>query len=161
VLLAIATARAVAAADLRTRDGGQVGGEESETEDVRTSDPCGAAEKDPPGPLDPGEAWAQVADHFIDVLEGARAEPAMEGVLGPDRTRAEYEALLTELENLGTERAARIAAVNPTALERPVRDPRFGDTTLWWVIARGCLDHETHHRGQLAAWLRDVLRSSR
>jgi len=115
---------------------------------------------------DPGAmSFTDLAQHLSDsdryllhVLAGAAAEPAMEGVLGPDRTRAEYEALLAELERLGTERAARIAALSDTALERPVRDPRFGDTTLWWVIARGCLDHETHHRGQIAGWLRGIER---
>ena len=25
---------------------------------------------------------------------------------------------------------------------------------MWWIIVRGNLDHETHHRGQIAAYLR-------
>jgi len=29
-----------------------------------------------------------------------------------------------------------------------------GDTTQWWAITRGLIDHEIHHRGQLQVLLR-------
>ena len=36
-------------------------------------------------------------------------------------------------------------------------DDRFGgDVSLWWVVVRGNLDHEAHHRGQLATLLRII-----
>jgi len=44
--------------------------------------------------------------------------------------------------------------------DREVFDERFGETTLWWIVVRGNLDHEIHHRGQIAAYLRDVAEPS-
>jgi uncharacterized damage-inducible protein DinB len=36
-------------------------------------------------------------------------------------------------------------------------DDRFGgEVTLWWTIVRGNLEHEAHHRGQIAVYLRIV-----
>jgi uncharacterized damage-inducible protein DinB len=33
-------------------------------------------------------------------------------------------------------------------------DSRFGEVTVWWVIVRGNLDHEIHHRGFIGAYLK-------
>jgi uncharacterized damage-inducible protein DinB len=93
----------------------------------------------------------------IDVIDGRRAEPDVEGVRGPDRSRDEYDALVEDLARLGEERRQRLAALGGSAFDGAVHDPRFGATTLWWVVVRGCLDHETHHRGQIAAQLRACL----
>ncbi len=39
-------------------------------------------------------------------------------------------------------------------LAREVFDGRFGGRVrVWWIVVRGNLDHEAHHRGQIAAGL--------
>jgi len=120
--------------------------------------PAGAENRRPdPEAMSFADLAAHIADadrHLFAVLAGEERDPAAEGVLGPDRTQAEYGALLAELERLGNERRDRLLELDDAALERVVHDVRFGETTIWWVVARGCLDHETHHRGQIAAWLR-------
>jgi len=71
--------------------------------------------------------------------------------------RAEYEKMLTELESLGAKREMTFAGLSNTQFDEEVYDDRFGGmVTVWWMIVRGNLDHEIHHRGQLAAWLRMV-----
>lgn len=34
-------------------------------------------------------------------------------------------------------------------------DQRFGgEVSVWWIVMRGNLEHESHHRGQVAAYVR-------
>jgi uncharacterized damage-inducible protein DinB len=50
-----------------------------------------------------------------------------------------------------SERLAEFAAA--------VRDStikRLKEVTIWWIIVRGNLDHETHHRGQLSVYLKPL-----
>jgi uncharacterized damage-inducible protein DinB len=68
-----------------------------------------------------------------------------------------FASLIDRLELSGQVRSGRIEKLAAADLERLVPDDRFGgDVTLWWVIVRGNLDHEAHHRGQLATYLRIV-----
>jgi uncharacterized damage-inducible protein DinB len=71
--------------------------------------------------------------------------------------RASYLQLLQELERLGDERTELLSNLTDGELEQIIPDDRFdGMVSVWWVIVRGNLDHETHHRGQMAAYLRVV-----
>lgn len=70
----------------------------------------------------------------------------------PDRSA--YDALLNELEVTGHLRADHLKDFTPADLAAPIPDVRFGgEVSTWWVVVRGNLDHEIHHRGQLAAYL--------
>ncbi|MBN1682093.1 hypothetical protein JW865_00900 [Candidatus Bathyarchaeota archaeon] len=41
---------------------------------------------------------------------------------------------------------------------RKIYDSRFNDNvTVWWIIVRGNLDYEIHHRGQLVAYHRILI----
>jgi uncharacterized damage-inducible protein DinB len=67
----------------------------------------------------------------------------------------EYLELLCRLEKAGVERTELIGGLSQEDLSRPITDQRFGgEVTVWWVIVRGNLDHEVHHRGQIATYLR-------
>ena len=67
----------------------------------------------------------------------------------------EFLNILASLQRTGEERIALIQALKPSELARTIPDERFGsEVNVWWEIVRGNLDHETHHRGQLAAYLR-------
>ncbi|MEE8139242.1 MAG: DinB family protein [Thermoanaerobaculia bacterium] len=51
--------------------------------------------------------------------------------------------------------AEMIAEMTDRELEKRLPDQRFGgEVSVWWVIVWGNLDHETHHRGQIATYLR-------
>lgn len=69
--------------------------------------------------------------------------------------RQQFREILAELVEVGESRAKLLAGLEDEKLAETVPDERFGgDVTIWWVIARGNLDHEAHHRGQIAAALR-------
>ena len=126
----------------------------------------------PPG----AESWrtdpeamsiADLAKHLIDAdrwlfntLAGKRI-PTVQGRAGVARIehRAEYVELLDGLEETGAQRDAILESMSESQFAEAIADPRFdGDVTAWWTIVRGNLDHEIHHRGQLAAWLRAMNR---
>ena len=70
-------------------------------------------------------------------------------------SEAEWDRLLAQLESAGRERSTLISRLRSTDLDRKMKDTRFGgEVTTWWVIVRGNLDHEIHHRGQLSTYLR-------
>lgn len=70
---------------------------------------------------------------------------------------AAFLAIVERLRVLGEKRREAIAALPGAALDDMVFDDRFGgQVSLWWVIVRGNLEHEAHHRGQLASYLRII-----
>ena len=110
-------------------------------------------------------SFAETAAHLIDAdrwLLRKTEDESLEPLTGPVRrfdveSRGRFDRLVEELEHCGAERRALLAGLLEYHLQRPVVDSRFGgEVTLWWVIVRGNLDHEIHHRGQIAAWLRMV-----
>lgn len=71
------------------------------------------------------------------------------------KNREEYEKMLAELEGLSARRAQMLSNMTEDQFSEKLYDDRFGGmVTAWWIIVRGNLDHEIHHRGQIAAWLR-------
>jgi uncharacterized damage-inducible protein DinB len=108
-------------------------------------------------------SFADVAFHLIEAdqwLFDKLADPNRPPMVGRARTTNisasdQYAALCAKLEAIGRRRAAFLESLTPAQLESTVPDQRFGGlVTVWWVIVRGNLDHEIHHRGQVAAWLR-------
>lgn len=69
-------------------------------------------------------------------------------------SRQEFEKYLADLQRLGIDRAEKLAKITNDQFAEPMHDNRFGMVTLWWIIVRGNLDHEAHHRGQIVAYLR-------
>jgi uncharacterized damage-inducible protein DinB len=65
-----------------------------------------------------------------------------------------FQDLVTKLRESGAQRAELLSTLTDSFLDSPMFDDRFGDVTVWWVIVRGNLDHEAHHRGQLTVYLR-------
>lgn len=94
--------------------------------------------------------------YLFDRLSGMEVEPVREVVPSTVKiTAVEYQTIIEDLVESGKKRAAVIERLSPEELRCPCRDVRYeGEITLWWLIARGCLDHEAHHRGQMVAMLR-------
>ena len=95
-------------------------------------------------------------NYLFDKMDGKTVSP----VNGPSgmfevSSRSEYDSLLDTLEQTGRKRAVLLENLGEDDFSRPINDRRFnGEVSLWWLIVRGNLDHEIHHRGQIAAYLR-------
>ncbi len=71
------------------------------------------------------------------------------------RNRENFERLIEDLRETGKRRFDLLNEMDEAELKRVHDDPRFDrPVTVWWTIVRGCLDHETHHRGQITVYLR-------
>jgi len=71
--------------------------------------------------------------------------------------REEYDALVTRLVESGRRRAELFRNMTDEELARRIPDDHYGDgidSTIWWILVRANLDHEIHHRGALAVYLR-------
>lgn len=69
--------------------------------------------------------------------------------------RDQYLKILNELEQAGARRAEKLESITDTQLSEMIFDRRFGrEVSAWWIILRGNLDHEIHHRGQIIVYLR-------
>ena len=108
-------------------------------------------------------SFADLAQHLIDAdawLERKLREPelpAMQGRAGSASIadRAAWDRLLEELERSGRRRHDLLRGLDRAALGRRLPDERFGgEVSVWWIVVRGNLEHEAHHRGQMAAGLR-------
>ena len=108
-------------------------------------------------------SFADQAGHLIDTDEWLFKKltvKTLDPILGEAGTvtvadRAEYEALLDALARKGEQRCALLENLTAEQLDELIYDARFdGDVSVWWIIVRGNLDHEIHHRGQIVAYLR-------
>ncbi len=73
------------------------------------------------------------------------------------KTRNNYLELIEELNNSGKKRAGFILSLDDKAFQEQIYDDRFSkEVSVWWIIVRGNLDHEIHHRGQLSSYLRAI-----
>jgi hypothetical protein len=106
---------------------------------------------------------ADIAQHLLRAdawLQEKLANPSLRGMVahsgegsGTDTPR--FLGLIEQLDRSGKRRAVRLAGLSASQLASLVPDDRFGaEVSIWWVVVRGNLDHEAHHRGQLATFLR-------
>jgi uncharacterized damage-inducible protein DinB len=108
---------------------------------------------------------ADLAEHLIhadDWLLRKIADPTTEIITGNPgdvtiRRREDYDALVTKLVETGKRRAELFRKMTDDELARRIPDDHYGggtDSTIWWILVRANLDHEIHHRGALAVYLR-------
>lgn len=115
------------------------------------------------------EAWRAGPDllSFVDVLkhlgdadewllDRLRGGDASHAVIRPgDASPQEWSALLERFVELGRARTALVRSLTPARLAQSIVDPEvLGQTTVRFLILRGGLDHEIHHRGALQLMLR-------
>lgn len=106
---------------------------------------------------------ADLAQHLIDadqwmadkIHSPARGSMVGQCGLAEISSLQNYNELLARLAESGSERAQLIESLSEDDLAVIYDDDRFpGKVSLWWLIMRGNLDHEIHHRGQLSTYLR-------
>ena len=114
-------------------------------------------------PVADAMSFGDLAHHLVEADEWlfrkleARALAPMVGRAGAVTVtaREQYMQLLRALEHLGAKRSRLIAGFSDEQLRERVEDQRFGgQVTVWWILVRGNIDHEIHHRGQISAYLR-------
>lgn len=107
--------------------------------------------------------FSQVAKHIIDldywtiekIKNPSIRSIEIEGVEHLNCTREVYTKLISKLKESLAEKLKFIESLNDEDLERKIFDDRFNEEVSFaWIILRGNLDHEIHHRGQIAAYLR-------
>lgn len=110
-------------------------------------------------------SFADIAQHLIDAdnwlfekLRTKNLKPMVGRANLVEITgRGQYDVLLGDLEQIGDRRSSMIDKITDEELSEMIYDDRFrGEVTAWWIIMRGCLDHEIHHRGQFSAYLRAI-----
>ena len=114
-----------------------------------------------PGAMSP----ADIAYHLIETDEWLFKKielKNLKSILGNSGTveiqiRNDYLKLIEELINSGKKRSGLILSLDDKGLQEKIYDDRFAkEVSVWWIIVRGNLDHEIHHRGQLSAYLRAI-----
>lgn len=110
-------------------------------------------------------SFADMAQHLVDadkwLFEKLRIKNLKPMVGSPNlveiKDRNQYDVLLGELEQTGDRRSSMLDKITDEELSEMIHDDRFGgEVSAWWIIMRGCLDHEIHHRGQISAYLRAI-----
>jgi uncharacterized damage-inducible protein DinB len=114
-------------------------------------------------PIDDMMSFSDIAFHLVEADRWLMKKLEVED-LAPIQGRAgaieivhreDYLALLDQLETTGRERAGLIEGLDDEEMAHTIYDARYGDkVSVWWIIMRGNIDHEIHHRGQIAIYLR-------
>ncbi len=114
-------------------------------------------------------SFVDILKHLVDsdqwLLHYLKNKHIPEGaVISPGDVESEdWPCLLTELERSGQQVAEFIGGLSDADLNSIIdaglnsiiqESKGSGNTTRWWVIVRGSIDHEIQHRGQLQALLR-------
>ena len=65
-----------------------------------------------------------------------------------------YKSLIISLETNGKKRNSIISQFNAITINDLVHNTKGEEMTFWWFIMHNVLEHETYHRGQIAAYLK-------
>ena len=108
-------------------------------------------------------SFAEIAKHIIDLdywLFEKIKNPELKSIetetaIIKDCGREKFIMLINELEELLEKKIEFINTFDEEKLKIKIFDDRFNsEVSIEWIILRGNLDHEAHHRGQIAAYLR-------
>jgi len=115
-------------------------------------------------PTEDSMSVADIAQHLVDCdvwLREKVGNPALKSIKGKSNmvkidSRSQFEELLKKLEQSNKDREELINQIDiDDKPEERIFDDRFNKKVgIWWLIVRGNLDHEIHHRGQLSIYLK-------
>ena len=84
---------------------------------------------------------------------------AIDGVVNAVKINSpqDYNDLLEKLYAAFNNKIEFLEGLSDDDLKMEIYDDRFGkEVSVWWIIMRGNIDHEIHHRGQLSAYLQMI-----
>ena len=108
-------------------------------------------------------SFAEITKHLIDLddwLVEKIKNPEIrsietESAVIKNCDRREFKMLLKNLGEILERKIQFINTLNDEKLKAKIFDDRFdSEVSIAWIILRGNIDHEIHHRGQIAAYLR-------
>ena len=108
-------------------------------------------------------SFAEIAKHLIDLDEWTLQkikEPTLKAIetqtaIMDSCTREKFLQLIEDLKYTLEKKLKFLDSIDANDLEHKIYDDRFNnEVSLSWILLRGNLDHEIHHRGQIAAYLR-------
>ncbi len=94
--------------------------------------------------------FLKLADPNINIIAGNPGEVTV-------TRREQYDELLVQLVDTGNRRVELLRNMTDEDLSKRVLDDHYGvgkESSVWWLLVRANLDHEIHHRGALAVYLR-------
>jgi uncharacterized damage-inducible protein DinB len=106
---------------------------------------------------------AEIAQHLLDSDDwtiNKIKNPTIKSILAAkgsieDCSREEFNSLIIGLEKSLENKIELINSFDEEKMKSKIYDDRFnGEVSIEWIILRGNIDHEIHHRGQIAAYLR-------
>ena len=108
-------------------------------------------------------SFAEISKHLIDSDDwtinkiknpGIKSILAEEGSI-EDCSSEEFFSFISALEQSLERKIKFIDSLDKEKMESKIYDDRFNEeVNIEWVFLRGNLDHEIHHRGQIAVYLR-------
>lgn len=73
------------------------------------------------------------------------------------KSRNDFDELVENLNAALKNKNEFIRILSASDLEIKMFDDRFDkEVNIWWIIMRGNIDHEIHHRGQFSAYLQMI-----
>ena len=108
-------------------------------------------------------SFAEIAQHLIDSDEwtiNKIKDPTIKSILAEegsivDCSHKEFSRLISTLEESLDRKIKFIDSLSKEKMESKIYDDRFSSkVSIEWILLRGTLDNEIHHRGQLAVYLR-------
>lgn len=108
-------------------------------------------------------SFAEIATHLIESDDWTIKkinEPTIKSILPEEGSiencsREQFNTLILELEKCLDRKIKFIDSLDKEKMESKIYDDRFnGEVSIEWIILRGNIDHEIHHRGQIAVYLR-------
>lgn len=106
-----------------------------------------------------------IVQHLIDcdywMIEKIRNTglKAIDGVVNAVQvnSRDDFNNLVDNLKIALDNKIEFVKVLSPSDLQIEMFDDRFDkEVSIWWIIMRGNIDHEVHHRGQLSAYLQMI-----
>jgi len=108
-------------------------------------------------------SFAEIAKHLIESDDWTIKkikEPTIKSILPEEGSiencsKEQFTALILELEECLERKIKLINSLDKEKMKSKIYDDRFnGEVSIEWIFLRGNLDHEIHHRGQIAVYLR-------
>lgn len=107
-------------------------------------------------------SFAHLVKHIIDVDEiffnlSTTNKRTFKWSMGSDEPhfaadKTIYKSLLTTLKANGEKRHTIVSEFNNITINELVHDENGKKMTFWWFLLHKVLEHETYHRGQIAAY---------